>query len=76
MLISDLPIELQELVHKRQIEQGNDGAFDGDLTDGEHKGNFRWRETPEGASFWDLVDDGEDMLDDEFYPKKLIIEIY
>lgn len=69
MLIKDLPIELQKLVHQRQIEQGNDGLFDGDLSKDDEGDNFEWNRTLEGYSFWENVYDGKDMRSHPAYPK-------
>lgn len=70
MLISKLSKELQELVHKRQIEQGNDGTFEGELIRGNDNKNFIWGNTFEGGDFWDKVNDGFDMTSHPMYPKK------
>lgn len=69
MLIKDLPIELQKLVHQRQIEQGNDGLFDGDLIVNRNCNNFEWHSTPEKYSFWEDVYYGKDMRSHPAYPK-------
>lgn len=70
MIIKDLPPELQELVHKRQIEQGNDGTFIGNIGNGKTAGNFNWDVSPEGQDFWDYIYHGEDVSNHPMYPKK------
>ena len=67
--IRDLSPELQELCHKRQIEQGNDGTFKDILDTDIESGNFMWEITPEGYNFWEDLNDGYDMTDSPFYPK-------
>lgn len=69
MKIKDLSPELQELVHKRQREQGNDGTFDGSLSKDKNEDNFNWLETIEGNNFWSDVDEGKSMIHSKFYPK-------
>jgi len=58
MNISELPPELQELAHKRQIEQGNDGTFDGSLLKEACNSNFTWDQTFEGQNFWQEIYNG------------------
>ncbi len=58
MLIKDLPIKLQQLVHKRQMEQGNDGKFDGLLQKEALNKNFTWKNTQEGHNYWKNIDNG------------------
>jgi hypothetical protein len=55
MEIKDLPIELRKLVKKRQMEQGNNGTFEGFLYNDEVQGNFNWDVTPEGNDFWETL---------------------
>lgn len=71
MDISELAPELQELAHQRQRDQGNDGLFDGSLDNDEYTNNFAWVNTPEGVDFWERINDGEDVTDHEYYPKKI-----
>jgi hypothetical protein len=71
MQITDLAPELQELVHQRQKEQGNDGSYEGSLYTSRSDGNFDWEDTPEGYYFWNHVDDGKDMTNHECYPKTI-----
>lgn len=54
MMIHSLPWKLQQIVHQRQKEQGNDGIFTGDIGNGKDDGNFNWDETPE-EDFWDQL---------------------
>lgn len=54
MKIKDLPLELQELAHRRQREQGNDGTFNGDVLDGAGARNFDWDKTPEKELWEDI----------------------
>lgn len=69
MEIRKLSPELQELCHKRQIEQGNDGTFNGSLSNGANADNFTWTDTPEGHCFWDDLHNGHDVTNSPFYPK-------
>lgn len=69
LLIKELAPELQELVHQRQRECGNNGIFDGKLDESGVNGNFSWVSTPEGSDFWYNVFKGRDMSDDRHYPK-------
>ncbi len=71
MQIRELAPELQELVHRRQIEQGNDGTFDGSLSNNKDDGNFNWYQTPEGDDFWQELYDGEDVTHYMCYPEKI-----
>ena len=72
MQIKYLAPELQELVHLRQREQGNDGLFDGELELGPDDGNFQWDQTPEDYHFWQMVNDEDsDVLDSIHYPKPI-----
>jgi hypothetical protein len=71
MHISELAPELQELVHQRQIDQGNDGTYEGCVGDGKSCDNFNWDETPEGDEFWQLIYDGEDVTHFSCYPNKI-----
>lgn len=70
MLIKDLPIEIQELVFKRQEEQGNPEKFNGNLSLGKGSGNFKWEETEEGMYFWSSINNGDFTKFYEKYPKK------
>lgn len=75
MNIRDLSPELQELVHKRQREQGNDGTFNGSLDVSKYDQNFNWSQTLEGVEFWNSINDGYSMMDSKHYPK-VNYEIY
>lgn len=68
--IKDLPLELRELCHKRQKEQGNNTQFDGDLSCGRVSGNFDWLSTAEGSDFWERLNDNKDVTNHPFYPKR------
>ena len=70
MLIKDLPIEIQEIVFKRQIEQGNPRNDELDLGNGRSNGNFNWDDTIEGDEFWENIYDGDFSEFYEKYPKK------
>lgn len=76
MKIKDLAPELQKLVHKRQIEQYNDGLFDGNLGNGESQNNFSWSSTEEGQSFWNDINNRKDMRSHPKYPKLEVINNY
>lgn len=76
MLISALTPELQELVHKRQEEAGNDGKFNGMLSAPRREGNFTWYNTPEGFRFWSSVNDGKNVTTHKMYPNRKIINNY
>jgi len=71
--IRHLPPEIQELAHQRQREQGNDGTFDGDISDGKRQKNFDWHETSE-EQFWnDLYSYGiERVINHPAYPTPFI----
>lgn len=69
MQIQDLPPELQELVHLRQKEQGNNGFFKGALNNASTDNNFEWRRTPEGHEFWSDINQGRIDKEHPFYPK-------
>lgn len=68
--IRDLPEELQELCHQRQLQQGNDGTFTGNVSESVGSRNFSWDQTPEGYEFWKRVSHGDDLTNDPKYPKK------
>jgi hypothetical protein len=66
MLIEDLPIEIQEVVFKRQKEQGNTKTKNISLDDDKSQGNFNWYESIEGLDFWKDINHGDFT---EFYKK-------
>lgn len=77
MLISELSPFLKGLCHKRQIEQGNDGTFEGPLTNGKNSYNFNWDETPEDYKFWSDLDENDEFYVRQKYPHIFqIFEIY
>lgn len=76
ILIKDLPIELQQLAHKRQMEQGNTGLFNGDLQASSKIDNFNWSNTPEGSDFWYAIHNGKNMKKHPKYPKTETYELY
>lgn len=76
MNIKDLAPELQELCHKRQIEQGNDGTFDGELFRDRRDCNFNWHDTEEGDEFWERLNNGDGMRNHPKYPKTGTYELY
>ena len=77
ILIKDFPLEIQQLVHQRQMEQGNDGTFDGDMSISRSDGNFDWNKTPEEDFWTNLHSDGiEGILNHPSYPKFLHPEMY
>jgi len=55
MLISELPIEIQEVIFQRQTEQGNKPNNQLMLGDDKNQGNFTWNETKEGYDFWSII---------------------
>lgn len=59
MNIRDLPGHIKLLIHQRQIEQGNDGTFDGNIGEFKENGNFNWYETPEYSLLWWTLSAGE-----------------
>lgn len=67
--IYELAPELQELVHIKQIEAGNDGTFTGQLYSGRADKNFKWENTVEGYKFWEDINDRKDVRDHICYPK-------
>lgn len=75
ILIKDLPPHIQELIHKRQREQGNDGTFDGNIGEFRENGNFNWYITPEYDSLWWSLSLGEPVKSIQHYidinPRKL-----
>lgn len=67
MNICDLPIEVQEIIHQRQREQGNTGNFKGLLGTTKENGNFNWYETPEYDSYWWKLMYQEPVKDNIYY---------
>ena len=70
MLIKDLPKEIQEVVFKRQEEQGNPKHDKLNLNFCKDEGNFDWNITKEGDDFWEEINDGNFDVFYEKYPKK------
>lgn len=70
MLISNLSEELQAIVRQRQIEQGNDGTFKGNLESGHLVNNFNWSNSKEGYQYWLDIDSGK--IPKEYKKKKQI----
>ena len=66
MIISDLPVEIQEVVFLRQEEQGNNKDKNISLDNDRTQGNFNWDESTEGYDFWANIN-CKDYL--EFYKK-------
>lgn len=50
--IKDYPKWVQEIVIKRQIEQGNEPNVEVKLDDGKKTGNFNWSSTSEKQAIW------------------------
>ena len=67
------PIEVQEKMLERQVEQGNHrdpNVYIRSFSSGRSKGGFTWSDTPEGHDFWSNIDDYEDYSEFfELYPK-------
>ena len=66
----ELPVEIQEKMMERQVEQGNkrnEEVFRRHLRSSAVKGGFTWDDTPEGALFWSKVLDGGKM--ETFYQR-------
>jgi hypothetical protein len=57
MQINKLPLRLRELALRRRREYGFPGAEANDVQS--LWCAFPWKDTPEGAHFWDWVDDGK-----------------
>jgi hypothetical protein len=70
MLIKDLPKEIQEVVFKRQEEQGNPKNDKLTLYFCKEEGNFNWYETKEGNDFWEEIRKGNFNV---FYQKYAIL---
>lgn len=74
MLIKDLPEELKQLCFQRQIEQGNKGDFEGELSENNFEKNFGWARTPEykiDQHFWTNINNGKIDKNHQCYPKTL-----
>lgn len=70
-----MPPEFQELVHRRQREQGNSGTYEGSCQMDDTNSNFKWDRTPEGYEFWsNLFHSDKDMTSHPMYPKPLVPE--
>jgi hypothetical protein len=52
MKIKHLPLEIQEKVFEKQIEQGNKTNSELYLFKDKKQGNFNWASTHEGYDFW------------------------
>lgn len=51
----ELPVEIRELMLKRQVEQGNprdESVFEREIMSNSCMGGFYWDITPEGSDFW------------------------
>lgn len=70
MIISDLPIEIQEVVFLRQEEQGNDKDKNISLDNDRNQGNFNWDESTEGYDFWADINCQNYLEFYEKYPKE------
>jgi hypothetical protein len=70
MLIKDLPKEIQEVVFKRQEEQGNPRNDSLQLSSNKNNGNFDWNITKENNDFWYEIMEGNFHVFYEKYPKK------
>jgi hypothetical protein len=68
MLIKDLPKEIQEVVFKRQEEQGNLKNDNIDLEESKEKNNFSWERTKEGYNFWREIYKGNFNVFYQKYP--------
>jgi hypothetical protein len=56
--IKDYPKWVQEIVIKRQIEQGNEPNIELYLTSSQKDGNFYWQDTKEELVIWNKADNG------------------
>ena len=67
------PIEVQEKMLERQVEQGNHrdpNVFIRNFSAGKANRGFNWSDTPEGHDFWEnIVDNGDYSEFFELYPK-------
>lgn len=67
------PIEVQEKMLERQVEQGNPrdpNVFIQRVSAGKANGGFTWSDTPERHAFWENIVDNEDYSEFfELYPK-------
>ena len=61
MLISDLPLRLQEMCFANQRNQGNPTPFTGDIDADSDAGNFLWADSIEGGDFWDNLYNTEEI---------------
>ena len=70
----ELPVEIQEKMLERQVQQGNkrdEEVFGRDLYTNQELGGFDWCETPEEAEFWSYVLESDNHeLFYQRYPKK------
>ena len=70
------PIEVQEKVLERQVEQGSTRdpyIFVKNFSSGRGSGGFTWNDTPEGHEFWSNIVNNEDYSEFfELYPKHSI----
>lgn len=70
MLIKELPVQIQELVFKKQIREGNSPTNEIDLIRNDL--NFSWSSSGEGHSFWSQINGGDYT---EFYKRYPKIEL-
>lgn len=70
MELHELAPELQELVVQRVTEQGKQARLT--LEKSTVGTLFTWGDTPEGATFWNEVDQGRDVTSHPSYPKHLM----
>lgn len=59
----ELPVEIQELMLTRQVEQGNkrdESVFERYIRANKKEGGFNWVYTPENFDYWEkILDDGD-----------------